>query len=295
MNFRRAGRRHDLQPGAARAIVDRVTIALSPTVGVGPFTLAWHGIASAAGILLGVFVVTRLAQRRGMAVDPLLTAVVAAVVAGMVGARLYYLLQTRPASLLTPWTGGLEGFAFYGALIAGIPAAAFVLWRGGHPVLRNLDLIAAAFPAAMAVGRIGDLVNGEHYGAETSLPWGVTYTNPAAHVPRTGVAYQSGALYEIVFSALLAFGVLVVLRRGRHRPGMVLWTVLGVYSLGRFLIFFGVRDVPTVAADLKQAQWTSLALMAVSVTGLILAGRRPPAPGGSRSGGRLARGADPSG
>lgn len=255
-----------------------VTIGWSPTVQFGPITLAWHGIASAAGILAGLLIALGLARRARLAPDPLLTAVIAAVLAGMVGARLFFLAQTRPEAILTPWSGGLEGFAFYGALIAGLPAAALVLWRGGRPVLVYLDLIAAAFPLGMTLGRVGDLINGEHYGAETSLPWGVTYTNPEAHVPRTGVAYQSGALYEIVLAAVLAIALLTVLRRRRPRPGVVLWSVLGTYSLGRFLIFFGVRDVPIVAGDLKQAQWTSLTLIAVSLLGLLFTRRRPPAP-----------------
>lgn len=63
----------------------------------------------------------------------------------LAGARLFYLAQTDPPALLTPWSGGFEGFAFYGSIILGLPAAV-ALRLGGHPVLRNLDLIAAAFP-----------------------------------------------------------------------------------------------------------------------------------------------------
>ena len=106
----------------------------------------------------------------------------------------------------------------------------------------------------------------------------MTYTSVEAHVPATGVAYQSGALYEIAFAAALAL-LVVAARRRMPRPGQVLWTVLGLFSLGRFLIFFAVRDVPVVALGLRQAQWTSIALMLVGVAGLAWTLTRAPSRG----------------
>lgn len=245
-----------------------MTIGVSPTFEIGPISLAWHGVMSALGLLVGLGVAVYLARRARVDPEPLFLATLAAAVGGLVGARLFYLAQTDPSALLTPWSGGFEGFAFYGSILLGVPAAFVALRLARQPVGRYLDLIAAAFPAGMAVGRIGDLLNGEHYGGPTNLPWGVTYSSPEAHVPLTGVAYESGALYEIVFAAVLAAVVLTV-RRGLPRPGQVFWFVLGLYSLGRFLIFFVVQDVPVVALGLRQAQWTSLALMLISLAGLI--------------------------
>lgn len=255
-----------------------MTIGLSPTIDIGPFSLAWHGILTGLGIAAGLALALYLARRDQRDPDALLAATLAAVVAGIVGARLFYLAQTDPARLLTPWSGGLEGYAFYGSILLGVPAAALVLRHGRHPVLPHLDLVAAAFPVGMAIGRVGDLLNGEHYGAETNLPWGVTYTDPNTHVPQVGVAYESGALYEVAFAVVLAAFALLV-RRSLPRPGQLLWLVLGLYSLGRFLIFFAVRDVSVVAFGLRQAQWTSLGLITVSLAGGLWSLRRPAAPG----------------
>jgi phosphatidylglycerol:prolipoprotein diacylglycerol transferase len=264
-----------------------MTIGLSPTIEIGPLSLAWHGILSPLGLAAGLLLAVYLARRDGVDPNPLVSAALGAVVAGLVGARLFYLVQTDASRLLTPWSGGLEGFAFYGAILLGLPAAALVLRRGGHPVLPYLDLVAAAFPLGMAIGRVGDLLNGEHYGSETDLPWGVTYTSPETHVPEVGVAYESGALYEVGFALALAAFVLLV-RRSVPRPGQLLWLVLGLYSLGRFLIFFVIRDVPVVALGLRQAQWTSLALIAVSLAGGLWSLRRPAAPGARRPWSRIA-------
>ena len=259
-----------------------MTIGLSPEIDLGPVTVAWHGILTAAALLIALLLAERLATARGLDPAPMAVVTVVAGISGLVGARLFYLAQEDPGRLLTPWSGGGTGFAFYGSLILGIPAAAVTLRLMGRPVLAYLDVAALGFPLAMAVGRVGDLINGEHYGPPTDLPWGVTYTNEAAHVPEVGVAYHSGALYEIVMVALLGAVLLAVHRRLR-RPGEALWLVLGAYSLGRFVIFFWVRDVPVVGLGLRQAQWTSLALIAVAIAGWWL-GRRQPRGRTERSG-----------
>lgn len=259
-----------------------MTIGLSPEVQLGPVTLAWHGILTAVALLVALLVAERLATSRGLDPGPMALVAAVAGIAGLVGARLFYLAQEDPGRLLAPWSGGGTGFAFYGSLILGLPAAAAALHLMGRPVLAYLDVAALAFPLAMAVGRVGDLINGEHYGPPTGLPWGVTYTNEASHAPEVGVAYHSGALYEIVMVALLGAVLLAVHRRLR-RPGDALWLVLGAYSLGRLVIFFWVRDVPVVGLGLRQAQWTSLALIAVATAGWWL-GRRQPRARAERSG-----------
>jgi len=243
-----------------------MTISLPPEIDLGPVTVAWHGLLTAVGLILGMLLAERFAKARSLDPAPVLGMTVALAVAGLVGARLFYLAQADPARLVRPWSGGAEGFAFYGALIAGMPAAALYLRLTGRPVLRYLDVLALAFPVGMAIGRVGDLINGEHYGPPTGLPWGVTYTNPASHAPETGVAYHSGALYEIAAVSVLAVAAIVLARR-LTRPGDALWLLLGAYSAARFVVFFWVRDVDVVALGLRQAQWTSLALIAAALVG----------------------------
>ncbi|WP_217922001.1 prolipoprotein diacylglyceryl transferase [Miltoncostaea oceani] len=253
-----------------------LTIGLAPTFDAGPLTLSWHGLMTAIGLLVGIALAQRLAGARGADPDAVLGMAVVSTIAGLAGARLYYLAQEDPARLVTPWRDASSGFAFYGTVIAVLPAVAIFLRVTGRSVLPHLDVLALAFPAGMALGRVGDLLNGEHYGPPTGLPWGVTYTDPASHVPETGVAYHSGALYEVAFVIVLAVAVLVG-HRYLRRPGDALWLVLGAYSVGRFVVFFWVRDVDVVALGLRQAQWTSLALLSVAVIGaaaLRVLGRR---------------------
>jgi phosphatidylglycerol:prolipoprotein diacylglycerol transferase len=255
-----------------------MTIGLPPEIDLGVVTIAWHGLLTAVGLILGMFLAERIARLRSLDPAPVLGLTVVLAVAGLAGARLFYLAQEDPGRLIQPWTGGSQGFAFYGALIAGVPAAAVYLRVTGRPVLAYLDVLALAFPAGMAVGRVGDLINGEHYGPPTDLPWGVTYTDPASHAPETGVAYHSGALYEIAAVSVLAV-VAILFARRLPRPGDALWLLLGAYSAARFVIFFWVRDVDVVGLGLRQAQWTSLALIGVALVGWaagrVMSGTRP--------------------
>lgn len=243
-----------------------MTIGLPPEIDLGFATIAWHGLLAGLGLIAGMFLAERVATARRLDPAPVLGMTLVVAASGLIGARLYYLAQRDPARLLEPWSGASEGYAFYGSLIAAVPAAAVYLRLTGRPVLRYLDVLAIAFPVGMAIGRVGDLINGEHYGPPTGLPWGVTYTNPAAHVPETGVAYHSGALYEIVAVVAIAAALLLLAPRLR-RPGDVLWIGLALYSTARFVIFFWVRDVGIVGLGLRQAQWTSLVLLAAAAAG----------------------------
>lgn len=101
-------------------MIATITIGIPPSFHIGPVEVAWHGIMIAVGILVGCFLGFRYARERGLDTGRLQIAVVILVLAGIVGARFYYLVQTEADALLRPgdWFNNV-GFAFYGALIAG--------------------------------------------------------------------------------------------------------------------------------------------------------------------------------
>ncbi len=204
-------------------------------------------------------------------------------VAGVLGARVYYLIL-HPAQLASPadWLGS-NGFAFYGGLVLVPAAMGIYLWRKRLSV-SYLDATAVGLAFGYAVGRIGDLIAGEHHGGPSHLPWAIAYTHPGAEVPQLGVPYQPGALYEIVLG-LVIFAVLWSLR-WRLRTLMAVWWFVGLYSLGRFVMFFYRSGSPTSALGLKTEQWVSLCLFAVALAGGWLTARRhvpPPGAGPAES------------
>lgn len=251
-----------------------ITIGIDPEYQLGPLTLSWHGITTALGIVLAVVLARRLAGEWALDRAAVVTAALVGGIAGLVGARVLYLLLEHPGDLLRPtqWFGN-RGFAFSGAIIFTV-AGLLVYLRRARLSVRYLDALAAAFPAGMALGRIGDVINGEHYGPASDLPWAVRYTHPEAGVPTVGIAYHSGGLYEVALA--LAMGAVVwPLRHRLTQPTALLWTVVGLYGAGRFAMFFFRSDTEPVALGLSAAQVLSLALMLAAAVGLAVAVRRP--------------------
>lgn len=246
-----------------------ITINIDPALDLGPLTLSWHGFTIALGIGVGGWLATRVARERGLDVDHVFMLVFVIALSGMLGARAYYLVENEPSAFLNPgeWFGS-QGFSFYGAIILGVPAVAVYLARQRLDI-RYLDALAAGFPLGMALGRVGDVINGEHYGPVSELPWAVQNAHPEADVPNNALAYHSGGLYEVVL-ALAMFALIWPLRGRFNRPGMMLWTVIAIYSIGRFLMFFVRDDSTDLTLGLSVTQWTSLALLAVATIGLAL-------------------------
>ena len=249
-----------------------ITIGIDPEIEIGPLTVAWHGIGIAAGIAVGGWLATRFAAERGLSRERTINLVALIALAGIVGARLFFLAEDDPGGLVNPadWLG-TRGFSFYGAMILGVAAVGFALWR--YRLDRAyLDALAAGFPLGLAVGRIGDLINGEHHGGPSDAPWAVRYTHPDAEVPSADVAYHSGGLYEVALG-LMMFAVVWPLRHRFQAPTQLLWLVVAAYGVGRFVIFFFRDDSDELAAGLSNGQWTSLALIALALAAAAIAGR----------------------
>lgn len=250
-----------------------ITIGIDPEIDLGPVTVAWHGIGIAAGIAAGGWLASRFAMERGLSRERLVNLVVLIALAGIVGSRLFYVAEQEPAQLMNPaeWVA-TRGYSFYGAMLLGVAAVAFALWRLALD-RSYLDALAAGFPLGLAVGRIGDVINGEHHGAPSDAPWAIEYTHRDAEVPVTGVAYHSGGLYEVV----LGLAILAVIWPLRHQfktPTQLLWVVVAAYAAARFVIFFFRDDSDELALGLSNGHWTSLALIAVSSTAAVILGRR---------------------
>lgn len=234
---------------------------------MGPFTLAWHGLMIAVGILAGIWMAQRYAKEEALSAERITVLVFVLVIAGTIGARIFFLLLETPSSLLRP-TDWFEtrGFAFFGALIAGPAAVGVYMWRSDLSA-RYLDALAAGFPLGMAVGRVGDIISGEHYGPVTTAPWGFRYLDPDAEVPSSQLAYHQGAFYEVLV-ALAMLAILWPLRHRFQRPLTLFWTTVAAYGVGRFLIFFYRSDTADFALGMNAAQATSLAFVAGALLGL---------------------------
>ena len=240
---------------------------------LGPITVRWYGILMASAIALGFWLAHREAEREGLPADDLLRVAQWAVIAGLVGARLYEVAFNwdyygrYPWKIPAVWEGGL---AIHGGIIAGFltGVALAVHWR--VPVLRALDVAAPSVVLGQAVGRWGNFFNEEAFGRPTDLPWKLYISPPHRPLQYASAEYFHPAfLYESLWD-LAVFAVLVAWLRPRYRaqPGAIFFWYLGLYSLGRFAIE-GLRLDSFWVAGLRVAQMASLAGVVVAVAGLV--------------------------
>jgi phosphatidylglycerol:prolipoprotein diacylglycerol transferase len=250
-----------------------ITIGIDPEIHLGPLTLAWHGVTIALGVLIGGLAAGRWARERELDREPLYSLGAVLAVGGIVGGRLFYVLEHGGPLL------GTRGFTFDGGVILAAVLLGLYVWRRRLSAL-YLDAIAVGLPLGVAVGRIGDVINGEHYGARSDFFLAVRNSHPDALTPNPAFAYQNGGLYEVLLGTII-FAVVWPLRHRLPRVGDLAWLVLGLFSVGRFFELFIRVDSPKLALGLNNAQWTSIGMLVVVVVGWLLTARRGERPQGA--------------
>ena len=196
---------------------DVILFRVIPFLHIGSFSIPTFGLMVACAMLSAYFVLRADLARRGIAAKNSGEAealISFPCLAGFVGAKLYHLLESPaeffadPVHLLfSPY-----GFAWFGGLLAGFAAFAFVAWRivkhnpaAGHPV-SPLTIFDAGSPAAAlgyGIGRIGCLLSGDgDYGIPTSLPWGMSFPNGL--VPTVERVHPT-PIYELIAACAIAW------------------------------------------------------------------------------------------
>ena len=261
-----------------------IVIDLDPNlVQIGPVLITWHGVFSVLGILAAARVGQILLQRDGIAPERVYDMAVWMVVAGLIGARLlfvwenYQQFEGNLIRIVQINEGGISQWGgIFGALIGGYVWC----WRSGVDYRKVLDAAGPANALGFAIGRIGDIINGEHHAIATNLPWGVEYTNPRT-LGELGLVVHPEVAYELIWN-LLVFAVSIVtypLFKRRLPVGVTGMIWLAVYAAGRFLLSFLRKD--SLLFGLRQAQWASLLMIVVALAAIAFwmfwQGRRTPA------------------
>ncbi|MGH2443052.1 MAG: prolipoprotein diacylglyceryl transferase [Chloroflexota bacterium] len=235
---------------------------------LGPISIHWYGLMYVLGILAGLAFCLPYAEKRGINRDTAYAIFWPVLIGSLVGGRLYYVVQSNfgyylqhPQKILATWEGGM---AFYGAVFLGTATAIFMSRRKGVGFGIVLDVAAVFIPIAQAIGRIGNLINGDIVGYPSSLPWATQYTNPNnTFVSSHRIAYDPSAAYELLFTLAL-FALIWALRFRFRVPGTLFVVWLIAYSIGQFALFFDRANI-VVALGLKQAQLTAIAVVVLSI------------------------------
>jgi phosphatidylglycerol:prolipoprotein diacylglycerol transferase len=231
------------------------------------------------GFLMGGWLITQELKRRGLYEEYAADITVAAVIGGILGAKLWYVVVNGGPLLAR---GGL---VWYGGFLGGALAVMLNGWRLKVPLRWTLHLTAPALAAAYALGRIGCFIVNDDYGHPTNLPWGVRFPQglppstaqqmqetfgipvPPGTDPATVMAVHPTQLYEAVLM-LGAFALLWRLRRSGQPIGWIFGVYLVLAGVERFLIEFVRAKDDRFFGPLTVAQVTSIGL--VLLGGLML-------------------------
>lgn len=241
-----------------------------PYLHLGPITLPTFGLMVATALLVASYIVQADFRRRGISADAFLIIGIAGL-AGIVGARLYHVLESPSEFFADPWPQLISrfGFAWFGGFLGGFAALLILSRREKIPTLTFLDACSPAACVGYALGRIGCLLSGDgDYGIPTSHRWGMSFPNGV--VPTTETCRQQGwsadcrvhptPIYEFFIWMVIAY---ILWRLGesviRHKKpaGLVFCVYLVLTGIARFLVeiirlnprsFFGMSNAQAASA-----------------------------------------------
>ena len=248
------------------------------SIDIGPLSLNIYGLAIAFGVVAGVWLFGRRLEERGAGTqDDASSIAIWAVLAGVIGARLYHVatdwdrFENNYADIPKLWEGGL---GIPGGLLFGIPVGLYMAKQRGIPFATAATCAAPAIPLAQAIGRWGNYFNQELYGRPTDLPWALEIDadhlveNPATgELFAVGTTFHPTFLYESLWSLATVFVLLYIDRRWRPSGGSLMGLYLAFYGVGRFWVE-GLRVDP--ADDVGPFRWKQWVALGSVVVGLAL-------------------------
>jgi phosphatidylglycerol:prolipoprotein diacylglycerol transferase len=278
-------------------------------ISVGPFAVTWYGLLIVFGAVVGAWIATIEAKRRGEDPEHVWNVLPWLLIAGIIGARLYHVFSNpvgglgwswyreHPIDIINFWSGGFRGLGIFGGVLGGfIALVLYVRWKK-LSLPRWLDIVIPGVLIAQALGRFGNFINQELYGPPTTLPWGFkintdfpfqTPTEMLGRSPQEILEYvlvtrfHPTFFYEATWN-LVGFILVMVFGRKLYpklRDGDIFLFYLIWYPLGRLIVEMFRPDAwVTGLPGLATAQLVSLGLMAIGIVGLILRHRNwRPAP-----------------
>jgi phosphatidylglycerol:prolipoprotein diacylglycerol transferase len=235
---------------------------------VGPFAIRWYALAYLAGVLFGALYGWTLLRRKTLwakgqppfeapdIFDFAFWAVLGIVIGGRIGYVLFYnpaYFLANPAEAFAVWDGGMS---FHGGLVGIMVAMALYTRAKGGNILSAFDLLGAISTIGLFLGRIANFINGELYGAETNLPWGVVFPT-GGDMPRHPSQLYEALLEGVVLFIIIRYVTHVAL--GLRRPGLVAG-IFGIgYAVSRILVEF-VR-LPDAHIGYLHGGWVTMGMV----------------------------------
>ena len=268
----------DLSPAIAFLAI---TIDIDPDIGeFFGLTLTWHGVFTAIGIIGGVWLAVYLARVDGIPPDVGQELAFVAVISAIVGARLFFVFEhwdrfeSDPASIVLDLTEG--GITLYGGLIGGVLGGVIYGLFRRWPIAIGLDAAAPGMILGQGIGRIGDLINGEHLATASDLPWAFVYVHPNTLGELGRSVHPTAGGYELLGDFLILALLLFVARRFIRVPGWTFCAYAILYSVMRFGLSEFRFDEQTIdGTPVPQVVAAAIIGLAIVLAGVL---RRYPGP-----------------
>ena len=243
-------------------------------VQLGTFELRSYGIIVALSFLLGLWLSTREAKRNGLDPARVQDFALYALLGGIIGARLYFVVFSNPAyflqkpwEIVAVWHGGIS---IVGALLGGFLTALWYCRKKQLPFWRFADTLAPGVALGQAAGVIACLLNGDSYGKRADVAWAITYSDPRSMAP-LNVPLHPVEIYEM--AAYLLVFLLVWQTRGKTKtPGFAFLIYLAGYGAARFAVEFFRGNPAIFAWGIPAAQVFGVALVLAAIAGFYLLG-----------------------
>ena len=239
----------------------------------GTITIYWYGVMIALGFALAVLYALRNYKRFDLKLDPVIDVVLVAAIIAIVCARLYYILFSgrlseylaNPISIFAIRDGGM---AIYGAVIGAFTTGLWMCRLRKVNTLAMFDIASIGFFIGQGLGRWGNFFNQEAFGANTTLPWGMTGSSIA--MGQNGTGFDPGLpvhptfLYESLWCLVGFVGLHILSKKAYKFKGQLFATYLMWYGLGR-VIFEGLRTDSLMIGPFRVSQLLSALLIVAGV------------------------------
>jgi phosphatidylglycerol:prolipoprotein diacylglycerol transferase len=236
---------------------------------IGPFKLHSFGLMMALSFLVTTVLAARRFRAMGRNADPVTELGLGAMVGGVLGAKIYYLLDHLEMTIADPWPMIFSGsgLTWYGGFVGGVLGTLLVArWRK-IPLLWLCDFSGPFIALGYAIGRMGCFLNGDDYGRPTDVPWAMTFPKGA---PPTTTPVHPTQLYEVA-GGVLTYFLLSRISEKHYGTGMPFGLYLVMAGVARIVVEVYRTNEP-LALGLTMAQWISTGLVIVGL-GLIARGR----------------------
>jgi prolipoprotein diacylglyceryl transferase len=228
---------------------------------IGSFAVRWYGLLFASSFLFGYIIMNKIFRNENLKQEILDRLTVYMAVGVVIGARLghcffyepaYYL--SNPLEILKIWRGGL---ASHGAAIGILIALWLFVRKEKKDYTWVIDRIAIVVALSGFFIRMGNLMNSEIYGVETTLPWGFVFLRNGETAPKHPTQIYEGLTYLLIFILLYR---LYWRKKGEHVQGLLISLLMILVFTARFFIEFLKEDQVAFESTMKlnMGQWLSI-------------------------------------